>query len=223
VDRVLEPSDSNEFIKEFLPFQKWVASYGIFNSLSQVLLKYTAPGVPDTYQGTELWDLSMVDPDNRRPVDYDQRISCLQDIKQKLQADSLKLLEELLSSKEDGRIKLFLTYRVLQARKENLTVFQEGDYLPLEVTGKFKEHIVAFARRHGETTAISIAPRFLTSLIEPGTLPLGESVWEDTRIELPQGMPKSWTDAISLQAFSEDGIVSVGKALQHFPVALLKS
>jgi (1->4)-alpha-D-glucan 1-alpha-D-glucosylmutase len=223
VERVLEPSDSNEFMKEFLPFQKWVAGYGIFNSLSQVLLKYTAPGVPDTYQGTEFWDLSMVDPDNRRPVDYEQRISCLQEIKQKLQTDSLKLIDELLSSKEDGRIKLFLTYRVLQTRKENLTVFQKGDYLPLKVTGKFKEHIVAFARRHGETTAIAIAPRFLTSLSEPGALPLGESVWQDTRIELPQGMPTSWTDAISLQAFSEDGIVSIGKALQHFPVALLKS
>ncbi|AFZ19459.1 malto-oligosyltrehalose synthase [Allocoleopsis franciscana] len=223
VERVLEPSDSNEFMKEFLPFQKWVAGYGIFNSLSQVLLKYTAPGVPDTYQGTEFWDLSMVDPDNRRPVDYQQRISCLQEIKQKLQTDSLKLIEELLSNQEDGRIKLFLTYRALQARKENLTVFQKGDYLPLNVTGTFKDHIVAFARRHGETTAIAIAPRFLTSLIEPGALPLGESVWQDTRIELPQGMPKSWTDTISLQAFSEDGIVSIGKALQHFPVALLKS
>jgi (1->4)-alpha-D-glucan 1-alpha-D-glucosylmutase len=223
VERVLEPSDSNEFMQEFLPFQKWVAGYGIFNSLSQVLLKYTAPGVPDTYQGTELWDLSMVDPDNRRPVDYEQRISCLQEIKQNIQTDSLKLIDELLSRKEDGRVKLFLTYRVLQARKENLTVFQKGDYLPLEVTGKFKEHIVAFARRDGETTVIAIAPRFLTSLIEPGTLPLGESVWEDTRIELPQGMPTSWTNAISLQTFSEDGIVSIGKALQHFPVALLTS
>ncbi|HEY9833400.1 MAG TPA: hypothetical protein V6D26_22805, partial [Stenomitos sp.] len=96
-------------------------------------------------------------------------------------------------------------------------------YRPLEVAGKFKEHIVAFARRQGETTAIAIAPRFLTSLIEPGAFPLGESVWEDTHIKLPQEMPTSWTNAISLQTFSEEGIVSIGKALQHFPVALLTS
>lgn len=221
VEKVLEPSESNPFMQEFLPFQKRVSGYGIFNSLSQVLLKYTAPGVPDTYQGTEFWDLSMVDPDNRRPVDYDQRISCLQEIKQKLTIDSLKLIDELLSSQEDGRIKLFLTYRVLQARKEHLTVFQKGDYRPLEVRGKYKDHIVAFARQDGETTAITIAPRFFTSLVQPGKYPLGEQVWVDTQLQLPQGSGSSWRNAITEQTISESGEVAIAQILQHFPVALL--
>jgi len=221
VERVLEPSDSNEFMKEFLPFQKWVAGYGIFNSLSQVLLKYTAPGVPDTYQGTELWDLSMVDPDNRRPVDYEQRISFLKDIKEKAQSDSLKLIDELFSTKEDGRIKLFLTHRVLQARKENLAVFQKGDYQPLEVVGKFKEHVVAFARRFEDTVAIAIAPRFFTTLVQPGEYPLGEQVWVDTQLKLPQGSPSTWRDAVTNQTVSGDGAIAIAQILQHFPVALL--
>lgn len=102
VEKVLEPSESNQFLTEFLPFQKQIAGYGIFNSLSQTLLKYTAPGVPDTYQGTELWDLSMVDPDNRRPVDYQQRSDFLKDIKAKSQADKAKLIDELLTNKENG-------------------------------------------------------------------------------------------------------------------------
>jgi len=221
VDKVLEPSESNQFMQEFLPFQKWVASYGIFNSLSQTLLKYTAPGVPDTYQGTELWDLSMVDPDNRRPVDYQQRISFLNDIKEKAQTDVLKLIDELFSSQEDGRIKLFLTYRVLQARKENLAVFQKGDYLPLDVSGKFKDHIVAFARSSGNKMSIAIAPRFLTSLVQPGEYPLGKQVWDDTYLQLPSAAPLAWKDAITSQMIQADGTLQIGKALKHFPVALL--
>ena len=223
VDRVLEPSDSNEFIKEFLPFQKWVAGYGIFNSLSQALLKYTAPGVPDTYQGTELWDLSMVDPDNRRPVDYEQRISFLKDIKEKAQIDTLKLIDELFSTKEDGRIKLFLTYRVLQTRKQNSEVFQKGDYHAVNVGGKFKEHIVAFARQFGDTMAIAVAPRFLTTLLEPGEYPLGERVWADTQLQLPQGSPSTWQNVITDQTIYGSGEIAIAQILQHFPVALLVS
>lgn len=221
VEKVLTPSESNQFLKEFLPFQKRIADYGIFNSLSQTLLKYTAPGVPDTYQGTEFWDLSMVDPDNRRPVDYEQRISVLKDIKQKSQTDNLKLIDELMSSKKDGKIKLFITHKVLQARKEQLEVFQKGEYLPLEVVGKFKDHIVAFARSFENTTAIAIAPRFLTSLIAPDENPLGEKVWADTQLQLPQGFSASWRDIFTGQTLTGNGTIAIAQVLQHFPVALL--
>ncbi|MCA1991798.1 MAG: malto-oligosyltrehalose synthase, partial [Coleofasciculus sp. S288] len=220
VERVLEPSDSNQFMKEFLPFQKWVADYGIFNSLSQVMLKYTAPGVPDTYQGTELWDLSMVDPDNRRPVDYEQRISFLKEIKKKAQTDSLKLIDELFSMKEDGRIKLFLIHKLLQTRKANSDVFQKGDYQLLEVSGTFKEHIVAFARNFDDTTAIAIAPRFFTTVVKPGESPLGE-VWADTQVQIPQGSSSSWRNPITEQTISGNGKIAIAQILQHFPVALL--
>lgn len=221
VEKVLEPSESNQFFQEFLPFQQWVAEYGIFNSLSQTLLKYTSPGVPDTYQGTEFWDLSMVDPDNRRPVDYEQRIAFLQEIKEKSQTDILKLIDELSSSKKDGRIKLFLTYKLLQTRKEKLAVFQQGDYLPLEVFGKFKDNVVAFARSFGDTMVIAVAPRFLTSLVQPGEAPLGEAVWGDTQLELPQALQFTWRDAITNQMISGSGKIAIAQILQHFPVALL--
>lgn len=221
VEKVLEPSESNQFFKKFLPFQQWVAEYGILNSLSQTLLKYTSPGVPDTYQGTELWDLSMVDPDNRRPVDYEQRIAFLQEIQEKSQTDILKLIDELSSNKTDGRIKLFLTYKLLQTRKENLAVFQQGDYLPLEVVGKFKDNVVAFARSFGDTMVIAVAPRFLTSLVQPGESPLGEKVWGDTQLELPQGVQSIWRDAITNQTIFGSGKIALAQILQHFPVALL--
>jgi (1->4)-alpha-D-glucan 1-alpha-D-glucosylmutase len=165
----------------------------------------------------------MVDPDNRRPVDYSRRITVLKEIQDKTQSDILKLIDELFASKEDGRIKLFLTHRVLQARKENVAVFQKGEYQPLEVAGKFKEHIVAFARYWNQKTIVAVAPRFLTGLIQPGELPLGDRVWEDTHILMPQGMPTAWKDAISTQSVSGEGTLPVGKALQYFPVALLTS
>jgi (1->4)-alpha-D-glucan 1-alpha-D-glucosylmutase len=220
VEKVLDPSESNYFMQEFLPFQKRVASYGIFNSLAQTLLKITSPGVPDTYQGTELWDLSMVDPDNRRPVDYSRLILFLKDIKEKAQTDILKLIDELFSSKENGKIKLFITYKALQVRKQNLAVFQKGNYQPLEVSGKFKDHIIAFARNDGNTTIITIVPRFLTNLVQPQEYPLGKQ-WHDTCLHLPSKVPLAWQDAITNQMIQADGTVQIGEVLKYFPVALL--
>lgn len=164
----------------------------------------------------------MVDPDNRRPVDYEQRISLLKDIKEKAQTDILKLTDELLSTKEDGRIKLFLTYKVLQARQQNLSVFQQGDYQPLKVSGKFKDCIVAFARSDGNTTIVAITPRFLTSPVQPGEYPLGKE-WDDTCLHLPSKAPSAWQDAITDQVIQADGTLLIGEALKHFPVALLVS
>ncbi|HBE30409.1 MAG TPA: malto-oligosyltrehalose synthase, partial [Cyanobacteria bacterium UBA11368] len=220
VERVLDSSDENQFMKQFLPFQKWIASYGIYNSLSQTLLKYTSPGVPDTYQGTELWDLSMVDPDNRRPVNYERRIEYLKEIQEKAETDIHQLLDELLSNQEDGRIKLFLTHKVLQARKENLAVFQKGDYQPLDVVGKYRDCVVAFARSFEDKMAIAVCSRFFTTLVKPGELPLGE-VWADTKLLMPQGVQYTWRDAITNQTVSGGDRVAIAQILQHFPVALL--
>ncbi|MBD2085901.1 malto-oligosyltrehalose synthase [Trichocoleus sp. ST-U3] len=222
IEEVLKPSTDNQFLQEFLPFQQSIAYYGIFNSLSQTLLKITASGVPDFYQGTELWELSLVDPDNRRPVDFEQRLAFLKKIKEKAKADVLKLIDELFTSKEDGRIKLFLIARVLEARKQNLAVFQKGDYVPLEVNGKFQDRIVAFARSYENRVAITIVPRLLTNVVQEGEYPLGE-VWGDTRLKLPQRMPSAMKDAITSQSLSANGTVLIADALKHFPVALLIS
>lgn len=215
--------EMNEFLTQFKPFQAKIAEYGIFNSLSQVLLKNVAPGVPDLYQGDEFWNFSFVDPDNRRSVDYQQRIDALDQIKAKLSHDPLALIDDLFVTRMKGRIKLFLTYQLLQARKAFATLFQQGDYQPLEVEGEWQSHIIAFARTFEGQVAIAIAPRFLTALIQPGERPLGTAVWKDTHLILPSGFPSSWTNVITAQAVSSQGTIAVGDALQHFPVALLVS
>ncbi|HEY9806173.1 MAG TPA: hypothetical protein V6D04_06365, partial [Candidatus Obscuribacterales bacterium] len=160
VESVLQPAADNPFLKELRPFQQRVAYYGMFNSLSQTLLKLASPGIPDFYQGTEFWELSLVDPDNRRPVNFEQRQACLEDLKQKISTDILALVSELLDTKEDGRIKLFLTFQGLQARNQAVELFRDGAYLPLTVTGRWQNHVVAFARRYQDQMAIAIAPRF---------------------------------------------------------------
>ncbi|WP_017318050.1 malto-oligosyltrehalose synthase [Mastigocladopsis repens] len=220
---VLELSENNPFLKEFIPFQQRVAYYGIFNSLSQALLKITSPGIPDFYQGTELWDFSLVDPDNRRPVDFETRQSYLKTIKEQAKTDILKLIDELLATKEDARIKLFLIVQALKARTENLEIFREGNYLPLEVTGKFKEHIVAFARSNENKTIVTIAPRFFTSLIQPGQHPLGQEIWNDTCLNLLTQAPSTWKNAMTEQIVHAHDTLHIGEALKHFPVALLVS
>ncbi|QMS87460.1 malto-oligosyltrehalose synthase [Nostoc edaphicum CCNP1411] len=223
IEKVLDSSISGEFLEVFRPFQQRIADYGIFNSLSQTLLKITAPGIPDFYQGTELWELSLVDPDNRRPVDFEQRRTYLSAIREQAKTDILSLIQELLNQKTDGKIKLFLTAQLLQARTNYVSLFQDGDYLPLEVQGASANHIIAFARREGNQTAIAIAPRFLTSLIQPGDNPLGESVWQDTHLQLPPGTSHTWKNIITQQPLHTTETLSIATALTHFPVALLIS
>lgn len=220
-ERILKPSPKNEFLTEFRVFQRKVQHYGVFNSLSQILLKMTAPGVPDLYQGTELWDLSLVDPDNRRPVDYKLRSRYLRAIKKAWAKDPLDLLQTLLEKPEDGRVKLFLIYQLLQARQQFMEVFQRGDYQKLTVIGSLQDHVVAFTRTWGNHTAIAIAPRFFTSIVSETELPLGEQVWHETRLSLPPGSPSHWCDLISGQTLNSQDALFLRDTLAHFPVALL--
>jgi (1->4)-alpha-D-glucan 1-alpha-D-glucosylmutase len=218
--QVLEPGEDNLFLKEFLEFQKKVAFYGVFNSLSQSLLKITSPGVPDFYQGTELWDLRFVDPDNRRPVDYRKRERYLRRIASGA-GDPLVLIKELLDSRADGRIKLFLIFEALRARRGSKDVFQRGAYAPLETGGKFGRHAVAFLRTNGGSWALTLVPRFLTAIVKNGMDPFGAKVWGDTHLVLPPGVPARWRDAFTgLVVVARPGLF-VGEALSHFPVALL--
>jgi (1->4)-alpha-D-glucan 1-alpha-D-glucosylmutase len=223
IEKILQPSKENEFLKTFSPFQKKIAYYGIFNSLSQTLVKITSPGVPDFYQGTELWDLNLVDPDNRRPVDFKKRELFLQNIKEREKHDIIGFMSELFSKKEDGKIKLFLIYKALQARKERSELFQEGSYIPIEVNGKFKNNIVAYARTHQNAWTLTIVPRFFTALINEGELPFGEHIWGDTYISLPEGAPSSWKDTITEQVITAKEKMSVCDVLKYFSVSLLLS
>jgi (1->4)-alpha-D-glucan 1-alpha-D-glucosylmutase len=210
--------ESEEFQKAFCPFQKKVAYFGILNSLTQTLIKITAPGVPDFYQGTELWDFSFVDPDNRRPVDFEKRRSYLKEIARREQEDILDLIKELLSTKEDGRLKLFLIHRALRSRKENANLFSQGIYKPLAFKGISKKNLITFARKQRNAWALIIAPRFTTTL--PGNC-LGRQAWGDSRIILPDNTPTIWKNAITDQVIKGAKKAYLGDILQHFPVALL--
>jgi (1->4)-alpha-D-glucan 1-alpha-D-glucosylmutase len=220
IERLLKDPDSL-FLQEFRPFQRKIQHFGILNSLAQTLLKITSPGVPDLYQGCELWDLSLVDPDNRRPVDYEQRFAYLTEIKISITKNLPELIQTLLQSPQDGRIKLFLIYQALQARRAHAELFQRGGYQKLTVVGSLKPHVVAFARDFGSTQAIVIVPRLLTSLIKEGEYPLGEQVWHETRILQPPGSSMQWQDMISGQQFQGEDALWVKEILNQFPVALL--
>jgi (1->4)-alpha-D-glucan 1-alpha-D-glucosylmutase len=214
--------------------QRRVAWFGYFNSLAQVLLKITCPGVPDFYQGTELWDLSLVDPDNRRPVDYDRRREILGSLKDwvgRLGEDLLPLTRELLGSLADGRIKLYLTWRALSYRQEHAPLFAEGAYLPLEMVGTQKDHVCAFARV-ADAEAVIVVPRLLLGLTGNGPgreePPMGPAVWQDTWLVLPAGLAgdrryRHLFTGETLTTQEKDGRpgLPLAQVLGNFPVALL--
>jgi len=177
VAKILETSSKNKFLPNFFPVVEEIARLGAINSLTQTLLRLTSPGVPDIYQGNEIWDFSLVDPDNRRPVDYKHRREMLATI-------GKAKPEELLQSWPDGRIKMFLTQRVLQFRREHADLFQSGNYLPLKASGNLADCCVSFARQWHDEWIVVIAPR-LSSRI--GFPPVGER-WKDTVVDLPESI-----------------------------------
>src|SRR5208282_6643120 len=147
VAALLDPNSNRRFLSGFLPFQRRVARLGLWNSLSQTLLKLTCPGVPDIYQGNDLWDFSLVDPDNRRPVDYIRRQQMFESIRVWGSEPDLLSIGRLLETPEDGRLKLYLIWKILRFRQQQPDIFQQGEYLPLAVEGAKADHVVAFARK----------------------------------------------------------------------------
>lgn len=194
VEGVLAGPRSREFLARFLPFQKRVAHVGMLNSLAQVALKLTSPGIPDIYQGTELWDYSLVDPDNRRPVNYKQRREMLEALEPWLDPTSTRSVAERqaaisrwLVNWPDGTIKLFLTAAGLRLRKRHPEVYLQGDYIPLATEGERANHVVAFARRWNNQWILTVAPRLIVLLSgSRATYPLGERTWRDTTLLLPE-------------------------------------
>ncbi|HET7269984.1 MAG TPA: malto-oligosyltrehalose synthase, partial [Rubrobacter sp.] len=182
VDALL--SESNPFLQVFLPFQCRVARIGALNSLSQSLFKLTVPGVPDVYQGNEIWDFSLVDPDNRRPVDFELRKRLLAELEELDPSDTRTLLED--GAWQDGRPKLYLIWKALKMRSEKPDLFRDGGYMALQTSGERNEHLVAFARRHGNEVAITVAPRLCAKMMHvDGSLLPDPAAWEDTSILLP--------------------------------------
>ncbi|HWH38479.1 MAG TPA: malto-oligosyltrehalose synthase, partial [Usitatibacter sp.] len=211
-----------EFLQDFRAAVQPVAWLGLLNSLSMVAIKYTSPGVPDCYQGNETWDFSLVDPDNRRPVDYALRQRMLAEM-QNATADAAAV-RDIFANLPDGRAKLFVTWRLLQLRREREELFLRGSYIAARSLGAHARSVVAFARRHARQVAITVAPRLLASCgIEPGALPCGDAVWIDTRLELPfVDDGAELTDAISGARLTvRHGGLALAEILATSPVAVL--
>jgi (1->4)-alpha-D-glucan 1-alpha-D-glucosylmutase len=188
VEAVLAP-DNRAFRQDFLSFHRQVARFGVYNSLSQLAIKIGAPGVPDFYQGTELWDFSLVDPDNRRPVDYGQRRALLTALDAACERDGRATLASHLLESRDGGLKLFATMTMLRFRQAEREIFEQGGYRALDAHGSRAEHLFAFARTHGGRQVVIAVPRLVATLTGDADLPpVGERVWNDTRIELT-GLP----------------------------------
>lgn len=233
VGALLDSDNKNRLLEDFLPLQERIAYFGLFNSLSQTLLKLTSPGVPDIYQGTELWDFSLVDPDNRRPVDYTQRAGILQELKHITEGPSDGVIDQvrgLLNTMKDGRIKLYTIWKTLALRQAQADLFRDGEYIPLTVAGSAADHICAFARRHQDQQILVIAPRLFAKLLngELGALPLGEEVWGDTMLHLLDEVPTSGhfrnvytQETLSTQSMNGSSILPLADVLRHYPVALL--
>jgi (1->4)-alpha-D-glucan 1-alpha-D-glucosylmutase len=239
VAAALDDHPKNRFLAEFRRFHEQVVNWGLLSGLSQTLLKLTAPGVPDIYQGQELWDFSLVDPDNRRPVDFAERRKMLARLRKdagRKERSLPALARELAQDPRDARLKLFVTWRVLQFRRQEPDLFQLGDYIPLELRGAKAKHLCAFARQwlspadSERKIAIVIAPRLLAGLTPlptdplPAPPPLGAAVWEDTQIIVANVAPSSLRNLFTGQVCSpEDSRIPAAAALADFPVALLTS
>jgi (1->4)-alpha-D-glucan 1-alpha-D-glucosylmutase len=220
------------FVEDFRAVQQKTAFFGRFNSLSQLLLKMTCPGIPDLYQGTELWDFNLVDPDNRRPVDYALRQSMFKELKDRFSRSSSDLrdpLGHLLREPETGLVKMYLIWRALNCRTANRGLFDQGSYIPLQATGSKKTHICAFARKLGSKEVIAIAPRLVVGLVDGVERPPMGDIWEDTLLALPDTDPKcQFQNVLTRQVLSvaggggAKGGLRLADALGLFPVALLE-
>ena len=227
VEAVLAP-DNRAFRQDFLQLHHVVARCGIYNSLAQLAIKIGAPGVPDFYQGTELWDFSLVDPDNRRAVDYEQRRALLADLDAACAREGRGAVASQLVARPDDRTKLFATATMLRFRQHHRDLFDVGDYRPISVMGARADHLFAFARTLGSRQVIVAVPRLVATLApDADAPPLGERIWADTRLDLT-GLPESagYHEALTDRcvAIRRDGqplALRAADLFERFPVAML--
>lgn len=217
---------ANSFVELLESFLDPVGYFGAINSLAQTTLKLTAPGNPDIYQGTELWDFSLVDPDNRRPVDYDLRRRLLTDMKQRGN-DFAALCRELLENYRDGRVKMWVTMCMLHFRNSNPELFHHGCYEPLELSTP-NRHLCAFARTRTDAAAqrsqsvVVAVPRFTYSLTGGKLMSPIADVWKNDSIRLPAGAPREFENIFTGEMVnSADGSLLCRELFRSFPVVVL--
>ncbi|MHB8866759.1 MAG: malto-oligosyltrehalose synthase, partial [Pirellulaceae bacterium] len=230
-----EGDSGTPFLSDVQKLVARIARPGFWNSLSRTLIQFTAPGTPDLYQGDELWNFALVDPDNRRPVDYEKRKQLLDETITGIEgADESRqaFVRRLVELPEDGRIKLHVIHGSLAARGNYPRLFSGSQYIPLAAEGPASDHVVAFARivspPHGteEEAAIAVAPRLTTSLIPPASAPIGDDVWSETLVQLPERLrERNWTNVFTRERLpvTSDRSIAVAHVLRSFPVALLIS
>jgi (1->4)-alpha-D-glucan 1-alpha-D-glucosylmutase len=228
VHTLLDDPEHNAFLSDFIPLQKNLARYGLYNSLSQTLLKLTIPGIPDIYQGNELWAFNLVDPDNRRSVDYERHQAILDGLIQREAGDDIyQLLHELLEHLEDGRAKLYVTWIALNLRQRYPELFIHGEYKSLSAQGTRADHVCAFTLEQGENQVIVAAARWFARLLpDADTLPVGRPLWDDTWLTTTGSNAHSFNNVLShetVQVVEHEGEYRLNAAdlFGHFPLALL--
>jgi (1->4)-alpha-D-glucan 1-alpha-D-glucosylmutase len=230
VESLLTPGPDNVFLDDFMLFHRRVAFFGLLNSLAQLVLKITVPGVPDFYQGTELWDFSLVDPDNRRRVDYGRRQTLLSELEENLPREPMEMtqfLRRLLKDYQSGQIKQYLVWRLLHYRNEHRGLFDEAGYEPLLARGPKRDHICAFARVSGEVVLIVAAARLVFTLTKGAErAALEPDIWQDTVLPLPRHKPGvKYRNVLTGQVIAlkgDLGSLPVREALELLPVAVLQ-
>ena len=223
IETILDPSGSRRFLTEFAPFARQVAHFGRINSLAQTTLKLTLPGVPDLFQGNEFWNLFLVDPDNRRPVDYQTREAQLNQLREReTELGGVALLKELMQHPADGAIKLYLQWKLLNLRKHSPKLFQFGEYLPLTFQGKLSGHACGYMRKHGNQTLLIIVPR-LSYIASAGKAiwPIGNKFWHDCTIENIDLPNANWRNVITGEEFTNlSQSLDLGRLQANSPVGI---
>ncbi len=213
-----------EFRKSFDPFQKKVAHYGVIKSLGQTLIKLTVPGIPDVYQGTEFWDLSYVDPDNRRPVDYDLRKKYITDFRSMEDTNLQKELQEFNLNYKNGKVKMYSLFRTLNFRKNQKELFENGEYLPLEISGEAADNFIAYARKNEQEWCIVVVPVLVSALFKSeGNLIPDATMLKNTFVSLPNEAPSKLVNIFSKEKINVQGKIELKDLFLQFPVALLKN
>jgi len=210
--------DNREFLEDFRQFQKKIAYFGMVNGLSQTLLKIASPGVPDFYQGSELWDLRLVDPDNRGPIDFKKRAAALDSI---AHLDSIQAMQTLVENWHDGCIKLYLIWKAIRFRRDHADLFRDGEFIPLQTAGSYSRNVAAFLRRKESSWALAAVPRWLSQV--PTTAEY-QFDWGDTTLILPANSPAQWNSVLTptqLATAQEAGEprVMLSNLFQEFPIA----
>ncbi len=217
---ILEVKESSAFLDDLSQLQKKVSWFGIFNSLSQTVLKLGSPGVADVYQGNELWDFSLVDPDNRRPVDFAIREGALRWIVEHSE-DRLKLARKLLDAREDGRIKLYVSQRLLCLRRERPHLFVGASYAPI----RGNQQVAAFARAaEGQTLLIAAPVQIASQMRGALSVPIGADVWRTEQLAVPGEPGRVYRDLFTgRELIAERGTLELAEVFGEFPVAALLS